>query len=247
MAAKLRGQGPTRWKREPFPTLLPMSFSGEISPTPSPSPSLTATVVPTGRRASRRMIPLGIVLTAISALVLAGGTVRTAGLGEGGPDLRGIGGIAIGLLMGFLSVTSLITAWSARHSSVSVDHTGLWVSNGKAQNVIPWQTLAGVGLHWSKVGKGGVKVYSLELCPNAPIDRDDPVLWPLVRDEEPLHPTLPRLRYRLPVPASSRVAVVTAIQQHIPQLWLGETERMAGYLGVPDRKGHRERTSGSPR
>ncbi|OAH14358.1 hypothetical protein [Streptomyces jeddahensis] len=216
-----------------------MSISRGLSPSP------TATVVRTGQRASRRMIPLGIALTAISALVLFGGIAMTAGLGDGGPNPKGIGGIVIGLFMGFISVGSLIAAWSSRHSSVSIDDTGLWVSNGKAQNVIPWQSLAGVGLHWSKVGKrGGVKVYSIELCPNTPIDRDDPVLWPLVRDEEPLHPTLPRLRYRVPVPAGSRVALVTAIQQQVPQLWLGETEREVGYMGVPDRKGHRERTRG---
>ena len=211
------------------------------------SPSTTATVVPTGRRAARRMIPLGIVLATISALVLFGGMAMTAGLGDGGPNPKGIGGIVIGLFIGFISVTSLVTAWSARTAGVSVDHMGLWVDNGKAQNVIPWQSLAGVGLHWSKAGKRGVKVYSIELCPNTPIDRDDPVLWPLVRDEEPLHPTLPRLRYRLPVPASSRVAVVTAIQQQVPHLWFGETERKAGYMGVPDRKGHRVRVRGSSR
>ncbi|MGV9566430.1 hypothetical protein [Streptomyces sp. NPDC003480] len=218
-----------------------MSFSGELSPSP------TATVVPTGRRTSRRMIPPGIVLTAISALVLFGGIVVAAGLGDGGPNPKGIGGIVLGLFMGSIGVTRLITAWSARHSSVSVDHTGLWVSNGKARNVIPWQSLAGVGLHWSKAGKRGVKMYSIELCPNAPIDRDDPVLWPLVRDDEPPHPTLPRLRYRLPVSEFSQAAVARAIQQQVPQLWLGETERETGYMGVPDRKGHRERTRESSR
>ena len=193
------------------------------------------------------MLPLGIVLTAISALILFGGMGMTVGLGGDGPNPKGIGGIVMGLFLGFIGVTSLITTWSARHSSVSIDHMGLWVSKGRAQNVIPWQGLAGVGLYWSKVGRGGVKVYSVELCPNAPIDRDDPVLWPLVRDEEPLHPTLPRLRYRLPVPASSRVPLVAAIQQQVPQLWLGETEREAGYMGVADRKGHQARTRGSAR
>ncbi|MEW2402679.1 hypothetical protein [Streptomyces sp. NPDC046862] len=147
--------------------------------------------------------------------------------------------------MGVISVGSLVVAWSGRRSSVSVDDAGLWVSNGKVGNVIPWQSLAGVGLHWSKAGKSGVKMYSIELFPNTHIDRDDPVLWPMVRDEEPLQPTLPRLRYRLPVPAGSREALVTAIQQQVPRLWLGETEREAGYMGVPDRKGHRERTRGS--
>jgi hypothetical protein len=220
-----------------------MSHPGDLSATPSP----TATVIQTGGRAARRTSPRDIVLTAISALVLFGGTAMTAGLGDGEPNPKGIGGIVLGLFIGFIGVTSLITTWSARHNSVSVDHLGLWVSNGTAQNVISWQSLAGVGLYWSKMGRGRVKVYSVELCPNSPIDRDDPVLWPLVRDEEPLHPTLPRLRYRLPVPASSRAAVVTAIQQQVPQLWFGEAEREAGYMGVPDRKGHQERTRGSSR
>ena len=213
----------------------------------SPSPSPTATVVPTGRRSSRRMVPLGIVLTAISALVLFGGTAMTVGLGDGPPNPKRIGGIAMGLFLGFIGVANLVTAWSGRHSSVSVDDQGLWVSNGRAQNVIPWQSLARVGLSWSEAGRGGVKVYSIELCPNAPIDWDDPVLGPLVRDEEPMRPTLPRLRYRLPVPASSRVPLAAAIQRQVPQLWLGETEREAGYMGVPDRKGRRERTSGLSR
>ncbi|MFC8515132.1 hypothetical protein [Streptomyces sp. NPDC057257] len=218
-----------------------MSSSSELTPSP------TAVVVPTGRRASTRMLPLGIVLTAIAALVLVGGIAVTAGLGSGDPSLKGIGGIVMGLFIGFIGVTSLIATWSARHSSVSVDHTGLWVSDGKAQNVIPWQGLAGVGLHWSEVGRGRgrVKVYSVELCPNYPIQRDDPVLWPLVRDEEPLHPGLPRLRYRLPVPASSHEHVVAAIRKQAPQLWFGESQREPGYMGAPDRKGHRERTGGS--
>ena len=34
-------------------------------------------------------------------------------------------------------------------------------------------------------------------------------------------------------------------QQQVPQLWPGQTEREADYMGVPGRKGHRERTHGS--
>ncbi|UXY22291.1 hypothetical protein N8I84_29035 [Streptomyces cynarae] len=139
-----------------------MSIPGDLSTSP------TATVVPTGRPTARRLITLGIVLTAISALVLFGGVVMAAGLGDGGPNPKGIAGIVIGLFMGFIGVMSLITTWSARHAGVSVDHRELWVGNGKAQNVIPWQSLAGLGLHWSKVGKRGLKVYSIELCPSAP-------------------------------------------------------------------------------
>jgi hypothetical protein len=207
-------------------------------------PAPTATVVRTGQRGARKGLPLSILGTAIGALVLLGGIAVTAGLNGRPANPGGIVGILMGLLIGFISVTSLIAVWSARNSSVGVDQTGLWVNNGKAQNVIPWHTLAGVGLYWSKVGRHGVKVYSIELCPNGPIDRDAPVLWPLVRDEEPLHPALPRLRYRLPVPPGARDAVVAAIYGYVPQLWIGEAERAEGHIGTPDVKGHRARVNG---
>ncbi|MDG4859044.1 hypothetical protein P8605_12915 [Streptomyces sp. T-3] len=69
-----------------------------------------------------------------------------------------------------------------------------------------------------------------------------PVLWQLVRDEEPLGPSLPRLRYRLPANGPIREPLVAAVQHHAAQLWLGESEREAGHLGYPDVKGHRART-----
>ncbi|MEU6846147.1 hypothetical protein ABZ930_30155 [Streptomyces sp. NPDC046716] len=211
-----------------------------MSMKPVQAPAPTATVVRTGQRNASRMLPLGIVLTAVGLLVLCAGVVLVAGVGDGGPRLRGIGGIVIGLFILFIGVTSLMSSWASRRSTVSIDPTGLWVSDGKVRNVVPWQTLAGVGLYWSRFGRGA-KVYSIELCPSDPIDRDDPVLWPLVRDEEPLRPNLPRLRYRLPLPPSSRDTVVTAIRAQVPQLWLGEAERASGHIGMPDRKGHRER------
>lgn len=189
------------------------------------------------------MLPLTVFLTLLSALVLFAGVAMLAGLGEGGPSAKGVGGIVVGSLMGFISVTSLVTHWLNRKSSISIDETGLWVSTSEGQGVIAWHLLAGVGLHWSKFGRRN-KVYSIELCPNVPIDRDAPVLWPLVRDEEPLHPTLPRLRYRLPVTAGSREPLVAAVRAYVPQLWLGESERATGHIGTPDRKGHRERTRG---
>ena len=66
----------------------------------------------------------------------------------------------------------------------------------------------------------------------------------LVRDEEPLHPDLPRLRHRLPFPVPCRQEMVSAVQQYVPHLWLGESERAKGHVGQPDVKGHRERTQG---
>jgi hypothetical protein len=185
----------------------------------APAPTATATVIRTGQRNAAKALPLGIVLTAVGLLVLFGGVVITAGLGEDDPSPKGVVGIVMGLLILFVGVTSLISAWASRRSTVSIDQTGLWVGDGKVQGVVPWHTLAGVGLHWSKLGR--TKVYSIELCPSGPIDTALPP--------------------PLPVPPGSRDAVVTAIQSYVPQLWLGEAERESGHMGTPDRKGHRER------
>ncbi|MFJ9847885.1 hypothetical protein [Streptomyces sp. NPDC101150] len=110
----------------------------------------------------------------------------------------------------------------------------------KRQNVIAWRSLAAVGLHWTPA-KGSAS-YTLELCPDGLIDRDDPVLWPMVRDDEPLRPGLPRLRYRLGANGDRREPLVEAVQRYAPHLWFGETERERGYGGLPDTRGHRERS-----
>ncbi|MFI6013084.1 hypothetical protein ACIBAG_30435 [Streptomyces sp. NPDC051243] len=170
----------------------------------------------------------------MGAIVVASGNQR------GESSVAGFAGIGFMLALGVLGVFLFIGNWANRRNRVLLDHTGLWVDTGKLRNVIPWQTLAGVGLYWSKLGRSQ-KLYSLELFPTGPIDRDDPVLWGLVRDEEPLRPELPRLRYRLPFPAACRQEVVAAIQQYVPQLWLGESERATGHIGRPDIRGHRKR------
>ncbi|MER8012134.1 hypothetical protein [Streptomyces sp. NPDC094149] len=191
-----------------------MSHPGPLSPSP------TATVIHTGRHAARRVLPRGIVLTALGAVTLSGGTVAVAGLGERTPDPAGFGGILIGLLMGFVGISSFLAGWSARRSTVTVDASGLWVNNGDAEGVIPWQDLAGVGLYWSRTGRRrNLQICSLELYPKSPVQHADPVLGPLVRDEEPLRPELPRLRYRLFLPESSRDTVVASVQHQVPQLW----------------------------
>ncbi|UGY93925.1 hypothetical protein [Streptomyces gobiensis] len=182
-----------------------------------------------------------VFLIAVGILGVAGTVLVSTGNQQGESTAGGYVGLIVMLALGALGVFFLIPIWKGRRIMVSIDHTGLWFHNGTAQNVISWHTLAGVGLYWSEFGRRS-KLYSLELCPNGPIDRDDPVLWGLVRDEEPPHPTLPRLRYRLPLTAATYRPVVAAVQQYVPQLWLGESQRESGHIGVPDRKGHLKRT-----
>ncbi|MFJ7078864.1 hypothetical protein [Streptomyces sp. NPDC098781] len=210
-------------------------------PSHTPSPAPDAVVIRTGRRGAMTGLPCSVLLVAVGAIGVLGVVVVATGKGEADPSK--LVGFVFLLLIGALGVFLFIVNWSNRRTRVLVDTTGLWVDNGKLRNVIPWQVLGGVGLYWSRFGRSR-KVYSLELFPVGPIDRDDPVLWTLVRDEEPLHPDLPGLRYRLPFPAPCRQELVTAVQQHVPHIWLGETERAEGHVGRPDIKGHRERTQG---
>jgi hypothetical protein len=191
-------------------------------------------------------LPCSVLLIAMGAVGVSGAVVVATGKQKGEPTLAGYAGLVFMLALGAVGVFLFLANWANRNTRILVDDTGLWVDSGKARNVILWQSLAGVGLYWSKYGRGQ-KVYSLELFPAGQVDRDDPVLWTLVRDEEPLHPALPRLRYRLPFPAGCREQVVAAVNHHAPHIWLGESQRAQGHIGRPDVKGHRERTRGRTR
>ncbi|MCO6008817.1 hypothetical protein NE236_27965 [Actinoallomurus purpureus] len=180
---------------------------------------------------------------AIGAFGIFGVVLVATGNQKGESTARGFAGLGFMVALGVLGVIVFIGVWTNRRTRILIDTTGLWLEKGNLRNVIPWHTLAGVGLCWSEFGRNQ-KVYSLELYPTGPIDRDDPVLWALVRDEEPFHPALPRLRYRLPLSAANQRPVVAAVQQYVPQIWLGESQRAAGHIGRPDVKGHRQRTRG---
>lgn len=188
-------------------------------------------------------LPCSVLLMVIGAAGVFGVALVATGNQKGESTVAGFVGLAFMVALGVLGVVIFVTVWANRRTRILIDTTGLWVEQGKLRNVIPWHALAGVGLYWSEFGRKQ-KIYSLEMYPTGPIDRDDPVLWGLVRDEEPLHPTLPRLRYRLPLSATNQQPVVAAVQQYVPQIWLGESQRAAGHVGRPDVKGHRERTRG---
>ncbi|WP_030231253.1 hypothetical protein [Streptomyces sp. NRRL S-455] len=211
-------------------------------PSHTPSPAPDATVMRTGRRGAMVGLPCSVLLVAMGAVGIYGAVVIATGNQKAESTPAGFAGLVFMLALGVVGVLLFIANWANRKTRILFDHTGLWIDSGKLRNVIPWQTLAGVGLYWSKYGRQ--RVYSLELFPTGPIDRDDPVLWPQVRDEEPLHPNLPRLRYRVPLPAGCRQQVVAAVQLYVPHIWLGESERAEGHIGRPDVKGHKERTRG---
>lgn len=142
------------------------------------------------------------------------------------------------MLTGFAGVFYAISLWRARRWITAFDATGFWWMRGEEVALVRWDSLAGVGIYWAKGSKS--IVHTVELCPLEEIDRDDPLLWKFVRDTEPLHPGLPRLRYRVDVGYDHK-AYEQALMRWAPDLWFGRKEQPLSYRGQADEKGHRER------
>ncbi|MFJ5267466.1 hypothetical protein [Streptomyces sp. NPDC088358] len=196
-------------------------------------PAEDATVLRYGLRRLLLSLPVMVVFLA------AGGTglwfaFRDDGIGAGCTPL------AILLAMGLGGLIQLVFRWRARHWVTAFDSTGFWWMRGKETALIRWDSLAGVGIYEAPL------LRTLELCPKAEIDRDDPLLWAWVRDHDPLRPGLPRPRHRVPIrPAAARHAVAAGCRQWAPRLWFGGERMPLGYDGESDRKGHRSRGGGA--
>ncbi len=174
-----------------------------------PSPSAHATVLHAGRRTV-----LGLLIAAVIPLLL--GVAGVAGLVTG----RVSAAVVVMVGVGALGVLLLVVAWRQRHQKIAADHTGLWVHNGRAMQVIPWESVAGIGVYDS------AQAVSLEVVPRGPADDRDPVLRALIRDDEPLAPELPRVRYRVPLPQVGWRTLAEAVRRHSEPhpslLWCGQ-------------------------
>ncbi|MFJ9863656.1 hypothetical protein [Streptomyces sp. NPDC101165] len=140
--------------------------------------------------------------------------------------------VALVCLLGLVwSGFALRTVLRWRGLVTALDANGFWVlRHGKAV-LIPWDSLAGVGLHWTRVGRR--LVHTVELCPRGDIDRDDPLLREFVRDTAPLREGLPRLRYRLDVRHFFSVYDRALRRWAPPELWFGRVEQPGSYLRQP--------------
>jgi hypothetical protein len=145
-----------------------------------------------------------------------------------------LGGVWL-LLLGGLALQIARTLWVGRSTRLVLDAYGAWWWHGREQHaVIPWASLAGVGVYWASRGdtKNGRKIMSLELCPSDDVPPSDPPLRSLMVPAEALRPGLPEHRYRLAIPTpASRRELAAAAQAHAPHLWFGEHERSYDYLG----------------
>ncbi|MFD4530138.1 hypothetical protein ACFWP7_40795 [Streptomyces sp. NPDC058470] len=128
--------------------------------------------------------------------------------------------VAVMVGVGALGGVMLVVAWRQRHQKIAADHTGLWVHNGHAMQVIQWESVAGIAVYYT------AQAVSLELVPRGPADDRDPVLRALICDDEPLAPELPRVRYRIPLPQVGWRTLAEAVRRHSEPhptlLWCGQ-------------------------
>ncbi|MEU1195458.1 hypothetical protein ABZ446_04470 [Streptomyces sp. NPDC005813] len=205
---------------------------------PAPSrPGPDATVHRFGMRRLRTGLPGTLIALCLAPLPLAV-TAAQPGVGAG----RWVFAVVWLLLWGGLGALMSYALWAGRRTLLAFDAYGVWWWHSPDRYAaVPWQSLAGVGLHWAHKGsaRAGRKVMSLELCPYGDVDADDPVLRPLVVRDEPLRPGLPDRRYRIGIPTYSgrRWGRELAASAHAraPHLWFGEHERPYGRPGPVQR------------
>ncbi|MFI5884296.1 hypothetical protein [Streptomyces sp. NPDC051554] len=174
-------------------------------------PDLDATFIRHGLR--RFLWVLAVVV--IIVVVCVGGLVNVLVTGKAGGWLL----VPLGLFVPLL----LRKPWRLRHEVTALDGNGFWLLSGKQAALIPWDSLAGVGIYWARANK--TIYYSLELCPLGETHGDDPLLGPLVREAEPLRSGLPRHRYRFDISDSFPVHE-KALRRWAPaELWFGREER----------------------
>jgi hypothetical protein len=206
-------------------------------PSPPPHPAPDAAVFRFGMRRLRTGLPGTLIALCLAPLPL----VVTAGKGGAGVGQWVFAGVWL-LLWGGLGLLMTYALWAGRGTLLAFDAYGVWWRHSRERHaVVPWQSLAGVGLYWAHKGnaKAGQKIMSLELCPYGEVDTADPLLKRLVAQDQPLRPGLPDRRYRIGIPlyASRRWGreLAAAAYDRAPHLWFGEHERPYGYMGALQR------------
>ncbi|MBO3734206.1 hypothetical protein [Glycomyces niveus] len=186
-------------------------------PAPTAGPSPDATPVPIGRRIAFTWMLLGAVSVALAAL----GTFLAAHEALGAnqvnvPFASFARGALLLLLCGTLAFICLRTARNRRGTAIITDFAGLWLTDGAARAVIPWNDVAAIGLHeYVQTAQGlSTSSWSLELRLHDPLDRDgDPLLERMVLPADPP-------RYMIRLPRGTHIAAMAAVKARVPEPWL---------------------------
>lgn len=185
-------------------------------PSPASAPAPDATPVPIGRRIALTWACLGVV----AALLAACGAFLAAHEALGlnlvhVPFASFARGALLMLFCGTLAFLWLRTAEHRRHLVISTDHAGLWLVDGDARAVVPWNDVAAIGLHeyvqtsqWCSLSS-----WSIELRLHEPIEQGDPLIERLVLPADPP-------RYMIRLPRGTHADAMAAVRARVPELWL---------------------------
>lgn len=191
-------------------------------PAPTHNPGPDATPVPIGRRAARKWMLLGV---ALAALALFGAFLRFK---TGSYSVRAeypLGSFLLSafvlLCCGLFAFLCLRHARNVRGTVISTDFAGLWLIDGDASAVIPWNDVAGIGLHEYTVAQSpgfpDFVSWSLDLRLHEPLDPGEPLIDRLVLPADPP-------RYLIRLPRGARFDVMAAVKARVPELWLEAPE-----------------------
>ncbi|MFG3338518.1 hypothetical protein [Glycomyces sp. NPDC048151] len=193
-------------------------------PAPTRSPEPDATHVPIGRRAARLWTLLGVALAALAVLgtflrIATGSYTVRAQYPLGSVLLSGF----VLLLCGTLAFLCLRHARKIRGTVISTDSAGLWLTDDGTAAVVPWNDVAGIGLHEYVVAHSSPLPdsffisWSLDLRLHEPIDRGDPLVERLLLPADPP-------RYMIRLPRGTHVEAMAAVKARVPELWLEAPE-----------------------
>lgn len=193
-------------------------------PAPTSAPSPDATPVPIGRRIARKWVAIGIVFAAIDLIgVFIAIRVVTDPARVGDPLISLATGLILAVLFGCFSGLCLRHARRRRNTAIITDYAGLWLTDGDAHAVVPWNSVAAIGLHESVVTQSHswpnitVTAWSIDVRLHHPIDRDDPLLDRMVLPADPP-------RYMIHLPRGAHIDAMAAVRARVPELWLSAPE-----------------------
>jgi hypothetical protein len=189
-------------------------------PAPASTPQPDATPVPIGRRTARRWAVAGAVCAVLAAIGAYAMVIAATDMVQTRSQLFSFSRSALLLLFGgVLAFICLRVARSRRDLAISTDFTGLWLTDGDARAVIPWNDVAAVGLHeyvvtqthsWPNLT---FTSWSIDLRLHEPVEPGDPLLDRMALPAGPP-------RYMIRLPHGTHIDAMAAIKARVPELWL---------------------------
>lgn len=185
-------------------------------PAPTSTPQPDATPVPIGRRAARKWVAIGAACYVIDLIgVFTAFRVVLDPVRVADPFQTLVTSVVLMILFGSLGAFCIRYARRRSRVAISTDFAGLWLTDGDATAVVPWNDLAAIGLHEFVQNAQGFSYssWSIELHLHEPIEPGDPLIDRMVLAAGPP-------RYMIRLPRGTHIEAMAAIKARVPELWM---------------------------